>query len=76
VGFSHRLGGERHLEASDVPHEDVRDTARGLLETWRMLRGVLKGVPREEFGSPVKPLKDHTPVLYTKALHRLVESLR
>jgi len=68
VGWLHHLRDDGSMLVSKKVNEDVPDEGAGITETRNLFRGMIRGVKLESLGAPTKPLKDHTPLLYTKAL--------
>ena len=62
--------GDCHVIRDQPSGPDIR---AGMVETADLLRKLLALPNLEQFGAPAKPLKDHTPLLYTRALRRAVE---
>jgi triacylglycerol lipase len=65
VGRLHVLRDNGAIDPAGLSNEDVKHP---ISETLKMLKQLLTIPPWKSFGPPVKPLRDHTPLLYSKAL--------
>ena len=72
VGSLHPVNRDGRLGPPSAANADAPDPQQGVLEFYRLLRQIAKGLKHNSIGAPPKPLKDHTPRLYTIALHGAV----
>lgn len=70
VGSLHELFDDGRMVASSTPNLDVGSQQEGIFELLRLLRGILADLKLGKTIPLPKALKDHTPLLYSKALHR------
>lgn len=68
VGSLHCLSASGVIESTFPENHDVEGTKGGIFETRRMLKRIIDEVRTGKFGPPIKSLRDHTPLLYTRAL--------
>lgn len=72
--FGIKEGGQ--IEQGKNVNEDAENGRAGVMETRKMLLGMIRGVERETLGAPTKPLKDHTPLLYTHGLAEVARAMK
>jgi hypothetical protein len=74
VGWLHKLSDDGRISRAGKPNADVGSQEEGVFAILKLLRDMIARTKLGTITSPPKALKDHTPLLYTKALLKHIQS--